>query len=130
MALVTRYFDMSGAGTADGTSYANRAPLLSEGELNSIITSFDFSGSDALLCLLEPGIYSDRIANMALANAPSATKKLFFSTSGFSHSELTSQQSLGNQDAMVRIQADETPSNGRYLRLKMKATKGLLLRVR
>lgn len=57
MALVTRYFGVSGAGAADGTSYANRAPLYTAGNWSSIITAFNFT-SDTLLCLIAPGNYT------------------------------------------------------------------------
>lgn len=59
MGIVTRYFSTSGAGAADGTSWANRAPLLSSGAFNSIITGFNFTAAtDSLRCLVGPGTYS------------------------------------------------------------------------
>jgi len=57
MALTQRYFGVSGAGSMDGTSFANRAPLYVAGSLNSIITGFNFA-ADSLLCWIKPGNYT------------------------------------------------------------------------
>lgn len=56
MAIVTRYFSTTGAGLADGTSWANRAALFSAGNWSSIITGFNFAGSDSLVCRIEGGL--------------------------------------------------------------------------
>ena len=57
MAIVRRFFDSAGAGTADGTSWANRAPLLSAGVVSTIIRGFDFT-SDSLEAYIGPGTYA------------------------------------------------------------------------
>lgn len=61
MAVVHRYFGVTSAGTGDGTSWANRAALLTSptGDWSSVIKSFDFSGSDSLVCWIGPGTYGD-----------------------------------------------------------------------
>ncbi len=58
MAVITRYFSTSGAGATDGTTWADRAELFSSGNWSSVITGFDFSGSDSLQCRIGPGSYS------------------------------------------------------------------------
>lgn len=55
MAVVARYFSNSAAGAGDGTTWADRAALLSTGAFSTVITGFDFSGSDSLLCYIEGG---------------------------------------------------------------------------
>lgn len=52
MAIVTRYFDVSAAGSGDGTSWSNRAALFGAGVWSSIITAFNFGGSSSLRCLI------------------------------------------------------------------------------
>jgi len=80
MAVITRYFSTSGAGAADGTTWANRAPLFDAGPAwSSIIKGFNFSGSDSLLCLIGPGTYScgtDSLTNGDFTNAPTIFNKL------------------------------------------------------
>lgn len=58
MAIVTRYFSTSSAGAADGTTWADRAVLFTGGAWSSVITAFDFSGSDSLQCMIGPGTHT------------------------------------------------------------------------
>jgi hypothetical protein len=86
MALVTRYFDVTGAGAADGTSYANRAPLFVTGNLNSIIRGFSFA-ADALDCICEPGTYTQSVTVNAASftsGTPSRPRRLMIRTAGWS----------------------------------------------
>lgn len=105
MALVTRYFDVSGAGSQDGTDYDNRAPLIVTGAFNTIIRNFAFNGSDALECILEPGTYSGLTTNMTFTNAPSTSKQLFFRVRNFTPPRWVSSQPFWNKDKMARIQS-------------------------
>lgn len=75
MAIVTRYFSTTGAGAADGTSWANRAALFSAGNWSSVITGFAFNGADSLNCLIGTGSYtcSQELAAGLFANPPSAS---------------------------------------------------------
>lgn len=57
MAIVTRYFDLAGAGAADGTTWADRAPFLNTGVLSTIVTAFDFT-SDSLVAVVDPDTYT------------------------------------------------------------------------
>jgi hypothetical protein len=57
LAITTRYFDVSGAGAADGTSHAARAALFSAGNWSTVISGHDFSTS-SLVCRIEPGTYT------------------------------------------------------------------------
>lgn len=57
MATVRRFFDVSGAGAADGTTWADRAPLLNSGVLSTLVTAFDFT-SDQLEVVVDPGTYT------------------------------------------------------------------------
>lgn len=104
MALVTRYFDVSGAGAEDGTDYANRAPLIVSGAFNSIITGFDFTGTDALECILQPGEYSGLTTNPTFANAPTTTNRLFIRTADFVPPNWISPQPVWDRSGMARIQ--------------------------
>jgi hypothetical protein len=56
MAIVTRYFSTTGAGAADGTTWADRAALFSAGNWSTVITGFDFGGADSMLALIEGGL--------------------------------------------------------------------------
>lgn len=78
MATVTRYFSTAGAGTADGTSWANRAALFSGGAWSTVITGFNFTGSDSLECRIGPGSYTitASLASGLFANAPTASNPL------------------------------------------------------
>lgn len=58
MAVVVRYFSTSTAGAADGTTWADRAALLSSGVFSTIITGYDFTGSDSLVVAVGPGTYT------------------------------------------------------------------------
>lgn len=57
MALTIRYFSTTGAGAADGTTWADRAALFSTGNWSSVISGFDFT-SNGLLCYVGPGNYT------------------------------------------------------------------------
>ncbi|MFI4854956.1 MAG: hypothetical protein ACIAQF_08285 [Phycisphaerales bacterium JB065] len=61
MGVATRYFGPTSAGSGDGTSWANRAALMTSptGAFNGLIAGFDFSAGDSLLCLVGPGTYGD-----------------------------------------------------------------------
>ncbi len=78
MATVTRYFSTAGAGTADGTSWANRAALFSGGAWSTVITGFNFTGSDSLECRIGPGSYTitASLASGLFANAPTVSNPL------------------------------------------------------
>ncbi len=58
MAIVVRYFSTTSAGAGDGTSWADRAAFISGGAYSTVITAFDFSGSDSLEVRLGPGTYT------------------------------------------------------------------------
>jgi hypothetical protein len=79
MAIVTRYFSTAAAGAGDGTTWADRAALFSSGNWSSVITGFDFSGSDSLRCLIGPGTYtcSQALAAGLFTNAPTVANHLF-----------------------------------------------------
>jgi hypothetical protein len=78
MAVVTRYFGVTGAGAADGTTWADRAALFSAGNWSTVITGFNFSGSDSLKCLIGPGTHtaSQALAAGLFANAPTVANPL------------------------------------------------------
>jgi hypothetical protein len=78
MAIVTRYFSTSGAGAADGTTWADRAELDPSGGWSTVITGFNFSGSDSLKCLIGPGTYTftTALTSALFANAPSVANPL------------------------------------------------------
>lgn len=79
MAIVTRYFSSTSAGAADGTTWSDRAALFSAGNWSTVITGFNFAGSDSLLCLIEGGVSytcSQSLASGLFANAPSAANNL------------------------------------------------------
>lgn len=78
MAVVTRYFSTSGAGAADGTTWADRAALFSAGDWSSVITGFAFNGSDSMRVLIGPGTYScsQALASGLFGNAPTANNPL------------------------------------------------------
>lgn len=81
MAIVTRYFSTTGAGAADGTTWANRAALFSSGNWSSVITGFAFNGADSLVCLIEGGLtYScGQALDAALfANPPTTTTNFLY----------------------------------------------------
>jgi hypothetical protein len=73
MAVVIRYFSTSGAGSADGTSWANRAAFVSGGAVNTIVSAFDFT-ADSLEARIGPGTYTltSSISSFTGTTAPSA----------------------------------------------------------
>lgn len=80
MANVIRYFSTSGAGAADGTTWADRAALFTGGAWSTVITGFAFTaGSDGLECRIGPGTYTitTQLSTGAMtAGNPSASKPL------------------------------------------------------
>src|SRR5687767_60995 len=78
MAIVTRYFSTTGAGAADGTTWADRAELFSGGNWSTVITGFAFNASDALKCLIGPGTYtcSQALASGLFTNPPTLLNPL------------------------------------------------------
>lgn len=78
MAVVTRYFSTTGAGAANGTSWADRAALFSAGNWSTVITGFAFNGSDSLKALIGPGNYtcSQALATGLFANPPTVANPL------------------------------------------------------
>ena len=80
MAIVTRYFSTTGAGAADGTTWADRAALYSAGNWSTVITGFNFGGADSLNCLIGTGSYtcSQELASGTFSvAAPTAANRLF-----------------------------------------------------
>lgn len=57
MALVRLYFSTTGAGAADGTTWTDRAALLTAGAPNTLILGFDFT-TNTLECYVGPGTYA------------------------------------------------------------------------
>jgi hypothetical protein len=90
MAVVTRYFSTTGAGAADGTTWADRAALFSGGNWSSVITGFNFSSSDSLVCLIGPGSYtcSQSLASGLFSNAPTINNSLYLYGADSSGNEL------------------------------------------
>lgn len=81
MSIVTRYFSTTGAGAADGTTWADRAALVSAGNWSSVITGFNFSGSDSLKCMIQGGLtysVSQALASGLFSNPPTYPNRLFF----------------------------------------------------
>lgn len=80
-AIVTRYFSTAGAGAANGTSWADRAALFSAGNWSSVITGFNFAGSDSLEVFIGPGTYTcgQGMSTSLFANAPTAANPLLLS---------------------------------------------------
>ncbi len=79
MAIVTRYFSTTAAGAGDGTTWADRAALFSSGNWSSVITGFNFSGSDGMLALIEGGLSyscSQSLVTGLFANAPTGLNPL------------------------------------------------------
>lgn len=79
-AIVTRYFSTAAAGDETGSSWANRAVLFTGGAWSTVITGFDFSGSDSLKCLIGPGTHtvSVTMASGLFTNPPTAANPLIF----------------------------------------------------
>lgn len=79
MAIVTRYFSTTGAGAADGTTWADRAALFSAGNWSTVITGFSFAGSDSLVCRIEGALSytcSQQLASGLFANPPTVANPL------------------------------------------------------
>lgn len=72
MTATVRYFSTAGAGSEDGTSWANRAPLFNgSNQWSSVITGHDFSTS-GLVCRVGPGSYTcgQTLQNSLFTTAP------------------------------------------------------------
>ena len=80
MAVVTRYFSTAAAGAGDGTTWANRAQLVSGATWSTVITGFSFAGSDSLEVRIGPGTHSPTAAmtSALFANAPSLANPIIF----------------------------------------------------
>lgn len=78
-AIVTRYFSTTGAGAADGTTWADRAELDPAGTWASVILLFAFNGADAMVACIGPGTYTftTGLASGLFVNPPSAVNPLF-----------------------------------------------------
>jgi hypothetical protein len=78
MAIVTRYFSTAAAGDGTGSSWDNRAELLPSGNWSSVITGFDFSGSDSLRCYVEGShTCSQQLQASLFTNPPTVDNPLF-----------------------------------------------------
>ena len=78
MALTVRYFSTTGAGAADGTTWADRAELFSSGNWSTVLTGFDFS-ANAMEARVEGGLTytcSQALASGLFTNAPTAANPL------------------------------------------------------
>lgn len=80
MAIVTRYFSTAAAGAGDGTTWADRAVLFTAGAWSTVITGFNFSGSDSLECRIGPGTHTVTVAMASglFANPPSTANPIVF----------------------------------------------------
>lgn len=80
MAIVTRYFGVTGAGAADGTTWADRAALFTGGAWSTVITGFSFAGSDSLVCRVGPGTHTVTVAMASglFASPPTAPNAVVF----------------------------------------------------
>jgi len=79
MAIVTRYFSTTGAGAANGTTWADRAALFSSGNWSTVITGFAFNASDSLEARIQGGLTytcSQSLASGLFANPPSVSNLL------------------------------------------------------
>lgn len=78
MAIVVRYFSTAAAGAGDGTTWADRAQLVSGATWSTVITGFSFAGADSLECRIGPGTHSPTALFQAslFANPPSAANPL------------------------------------------------------
>jgi hypothetical protein len=78
MAIAIRYFSTAAAGSENGIGWDNRAALFTAGNWSSVITEFNFSGSDSLECRIGPGSYtwSQSLASASFANPPTAANPL------------------------------------------------------
>ena len=92
MAIVTRYFSTSGAGANDGTSWANRTTFFTGGAYSTVITGFNFAGSDGMLAYVGPGTHTITAAlasGLFSVAAPTAANPLFIHGCDSSGVELT-----------------------------------------
>lgn len=80
MALTVRYFSTSGAGAADGTTWADRAQLVSGATWSTVITGFAFNASDSMLALVGPGThtYGATLQASTITNPPTAANPIIF----------------------------------------------------
>jgi len=79
VAIVTRYFGVTSAGAGDGTTWADRAALFDgSGNWSTVITGFDFSGSDSLECRVGPGTHecTQGLTTGLWTNPPTVTNQL------------------------------------------------------
>lgn len=80
MAIVVRYFSTTSAGAGDGTTWADRAAFISGGAYSTVLTGFNFGGSDAMEARLGPGNYTlpnDFSAARFTVAAPTARNPLY-----------------------------------------------------
>jgi len=77
MAMLTRYFSTAAAGAGDGTSWANRAQLVSGATWSTVITGNNFT-TDGMLAYIGPGTHAStgQLSSGAFANAPTAANPL------------------------------------------------------
>lgn len=90
MALTRLYFDSSGNALADGTSWTNRAPLLSSsGTWSPYIRNFNFAGSDTLECYVGPATYDvlEAFSSSIFSNAPTYQNTVYFTACDSSGNE-------------------------------------------
>jgi hypothetical protein len=81
VAIVVRYFSTTGAGAEDGTTWADRAPFISGGAYSTVLTGFNFGGTDAMEARIGPGNYTlpiDFAAARFTVAAPTARNPLYF----------------------------------------------------
>lgn len=81
MAKIIRYFSTTAAGSGDGTTWADRAAFISGGAYSTILTGFDFSGSDYLECRIGTGSYTmptDMVASIFSVNTPNINNRVVF----------------------------------------------------
>ena len=80
MAIVVRYFSTAAAGAGDGTTWADRAQLVSGATWSTVITGFSFAGSDSLECRIGAGTHSPTaaMASALFANPPSLANAILF----------------------------------------------------
>lgn len=79
-AVVERWFATAAAGAGDGTSHANRAALFSAGNWSTVLTGFNFAGSDSMKAYIEAGTYTitAALAGGSFTNAPTPANPLIF----------------------------------------------------
>ncbi|AMV31721.1 hypothetical protein VN12_16590 [Pirellula sp. SH-Sr6A] len=79
MAVVTRWFSTTSAGAGDGTSWADRAQLVSGATWSSVITGFNFSLGDSLECRIGPGTYAytATLTNASFTTPPTRSNRIY-----------------------------------------------------